>query len=260
MSCQTEPWRGTSAIVTGASRGIGRAVAVELAGRGTHLGLLARDLQQLERVAAECRAAAPPSTPEPTTLALDLTEHDRVRAELPIMIDHLGGRLHLLANVAGAAVVKDRLEHVDLDGWASTLDINLLGPALLQQVCFSALAAARGAIVNVGSVVAGRAAPLSAPYAASKAALASLTRSTALEWARHGIRAMTIEPGYVPTDFNESLISAGLEERLLARVPTGEPVDPESIARAVAFVGSPEQTHLTGDTLRIDGGYSVRLG
>lgn len=107
--------------------------------------------------------------------------------------------------------------------------------------------------------MADRAAVLGSTYAAAKAALQSLTRSTALEWARHGIRAVCVEPGYVATDFNARLVDAGLEQRLLERVPTRTAIDAQAVADLVLFAGAPTSRHLTGATIKLDGGYSARL-
>lgn len=249
-------WVGRTALVTGASRGIGRAVAVHLAGRGARLALLARDAAALREVAEACQQAGPG---EVGTWTLDLTDGDAVEATLPAVLRSLDDRLDLLANVAGASLRAARLEQLTDRDWRDGLELNLLAAVRLQRLCFAALAEASGAVVNVGSVVAGRAAVLGGPYAAAKAALASLTRSTAVEWARHGIRATTVEPGYVATDFNAGLVAAGLEERLLDKVPTRRAIDPEDVARLVAFAGAPAQAQLTGATLRLDGGMTAGL-
>ncbi len=252
-------WSGRTAIVTGASGGIGRAVAQELAGRGAQLALLARDEDRLAEVAASCRRLAPDHAAPPWTATVDLADADALTDAAAAAVEACGGRVTLLANVAGSSLRHARLEELDDADWQANLALNLLAAVRLQRACFEPLREARGAVVNVGSIVAGSAAVLGAPYAAAKAALASVTRSTALEWARHGIRAVTIEPGYVATDFNRRLVEAGLEERMLARVPTRRPIDPAAVARLVVFAGSPEQVDLTGATLTLDGGATARL-
>ena len=255
----TAGWVGRTALVTGASRGIGRAVALELAAAGAQVALLARDGDRLDRVVADCGEVAPPGAPAATAWPADVTDRATATSLVPTVLDGLGGRLDLLANVAGASLRHARLEDLDEADWQATLEVNLLAAVRLQRACFPALCAARGTVVNVGSVVAGSAAVMGAAYAAAKAALASLSRSTALEWARHGIRAVTVEPGYVATDFNERLVEAGLEDRLLARVPTRRAIDPAAVARLVVFAADPAQVDLTGATLTLDGGMTARL-
>lgn len=252
-------WTGRTALVTGASRGIGAAVARDLASRGAQLGLVARDPEALSQVVDDCRSVAPYGTPGPVIEAVDVTHAAALDNAARRMLQALGDRLDLLANVAGASLRHARVEEMTDDDWQASLDLNLLAPVRLQRACFPALREAGGTVVNVGSVVADRAAVLGSTYAAAKAALQSFTRSTALEWARHGIRAVCVEPGYVDTDFNARLKEAGLEERLLERVPTRTAIEPEDVARLVVLVGDPDTRHLTGETIRIDGGYGSRL-
>ncbi len=252
-------WDGRRALVTGASRGIGAAVARDLVARGAHVALLARDADALAAVARDAFARAPAGTPDPLVRPVDLLDRPASRAVVDEVLEAFDGSLDLLANVAGASLRHARVEDMTDEDWEVTLDLNLLAPARLQRWCFPALVAAGGAIVNVGSVVADHAAVLGSTYAAAKAGLQSLTRSTALEWARHGVRAVIVEPGYVATDFNARLVDAGLEDRLLARVPTRTPIEPGDVADLVVHVGAPTTRHLTGATIKLDGGYSAAL-
>ena len=252
-------WEGRTALVTGASRGIGAAVAHALAGEGAHLALLARDGAALEQVATACLRVAPRGMPTPAVHRVDLMDAGALASVAADALDDLGGRLDLLANVAGSSLRHAKVQEMTDGDWQDALDLNLLAPVRLQRACFAALREASGCVVNVGSVVADRAAVLGSTYAAAKAGLQSFTRSTALEWARHGIRAVCIEPGYVDTDFNARLKEAGLEDRLLERVPTRQAITPEDVARVVVFAGAPTTAHLTGETIRIDGGYAARL-
>lgn len=252
-------WGGRRALVTGASRGIGAAVARRLAAAGASVVLVARDEAALRAVADECDRRAPEGSAPAEALALDLASSGAVAAAIPPVLERLGGRLDLLANVAGSSLRHASLEELTDADWDASLALNLMAAVRLQRACFPALAAASGAVVNVGSVVAGAAAVQGAAYAAAKAALASLTRSTALEWARHGIRATTVEPGYVATEFNRRLVEAGLEDRLLARVPTRRAIDPDAVARVVLFAGAPEQVDVTGAVITVDGGMTARL-
>lgn len=255
----TATWTGRTALVTGASRGIGASVARSLAGNGAHVALLGRDAEALGAVAGECRAAAPEGTPGPVVAVLDLTDAEALHDVATDVLAGFGQRLDLLANVAGASLRHAKLEDMTDADWRATLDLNLMAPVRLQRSCFEALVAAQGAVVHVGSVVADYAAVLGSTYAAAKAALQSLTRSTALEWARHGVRAVCVEPGYVATDFNARLVEAGLEERLLARVPTRQPIAAQDVADLILFAGAPTTRHLTGATIKLDGGYSAAL-
>jgi 3-oxoacyl-[acyl-carrier protein] reductase len=254
-----DAWSGRTALITGASRGIGRATAIQLSAAGCRIAVLARDEGRLRDVAAECVQVAPDDADAPYVVAVDVTDAVAIQDAVPSVLGELGGRLDLLANVAGSALRTGLLQELDDEDWQAVLNLNLLAAVRLQRLCFAALVTAGGAIVNVGSIVAGRAVAGGAPYAAAKAGLASLTRSAAVQWARHGIRANVVEPGYVPTDFNAGLIEAGLEPRLLTKVPTGRPVSPESVARAILFAGHPDNADITGAVVPVDGGWTAKL-
>ncbi len=244
----------TAALVTGASRGIGRAVAEHLGARGWTVALLARDEDALAEVATAIVASG---GPPPHIEVVDLTDADALAGAARRSLAALGGRLDLLANVAGAASRRKRLRDLDDDDWAADLDLNLHAPIRLARHCFSALAEGGGTIVNVSSVVAGRASVTGGPYAAAKAALESFTRTAALEWARHGIRCVAVSPGYVETDFNVEAVASGYRERFLKDVPTRTPIEPEEVARLV--VGLVDYPSVTGATVVIDGGRSIRV-
>jgi NAD(P)-dependent dehydrogenase (short-subunit alcohol dehydrogenase family) len=243
-------WSGRTALVTGASRGIGRAVARALAEAGGRVALVGRDRAALEETAAEC--------PEAIVAVADVTSTADIEG-LRATLDELGGRLDLLANVAGAPLRALPLEDLTDDDWRDQLALNLLAAVRLQRLCLPALSAAQGCIVNVGSIAATGGARNGAAYAAAKAALASVTRTAAVEWARHGIRANLVEPAYVATEFNDPLVEAGLEPRLLAKMPTRRAITPEAVAAAVLHLGSPALRDTTGATLRVDGGWTARL-
>jgi NAD(P)-dependent dehydrogenase (short-subunit alcohol dehydrogenase family) len=250
---------GATALVTGASRGIGRAVAVALAAEGCRLALVARDRAALEASAELCAQAAPEPGADPLALVADLTSAEERRVAAAQALEALGGRLHLLANVAGSAMRRAPLEQLEDSDWERSLALHLIAPAQLGRQCRPALAAARGAIVNVGSIAAARGSPMGAAYAAAKAALVSLTKTAAVEWAADGVRANVVEPAYVDTGFNAPLVEAGMEPRLLGKMPTGRVIRPEAVARAVLYVGSPDNVDVTGTVMRVDGGWTARL-
>jgi NAD(P)-dependent dehydrogenase (short-subunit alcohol dehydrogenase family) len=249
-------WDGRTAIVTGASRGIGRATALELAGQGCRLALLARDEEALEATAASCRERG---APEPLVVPVDVTDGRELEQAAGTALEYLGPELHLLANVAGSALKRAPLvEQSDAD-WQLSYDLHVMAPVRLQRSCFEALCEGRGAIVNVGSVAASQVTSHGGPYSAAKAALASLTRTTTVEWARFGIRVCTVEPGYVATPFNEETEEAGLGDLLLKKVPTRKRIDPEEVARLIVFLGAAENESINGAVVRIDGGMMAKL-
>jgi 3-oxoacyl-[acyl-carrier protein] reductase len=252
-------WAGRSVIVTGASRGIGEALAVEASRRAAHVALLARDVSALEHVASACRQAAPDGTPDPIVTPADVTDAAEIPRVIADVLAGFDGRLDLLANVAGSALRHVRVEEATDDDWEATLALNLVAPARLQRLCFDALRAARGAVVNVGSIAAQRSAPQGVAYAAAKAGLSSLSRTAAIEWARHGIRVNTVEPGFVDTAFNDEVRSLGLEDRLVAKVPMRRAISPEEVARLILAVADPDLPSVSGTVVTIDGAWSARL-
>lgn len=249
-------WHGRTALITGASRGIGRALAIELAAAGARTALLARDADRLDDVAAACLEASPDRV-DAEILVLDVTDPQALVEKVPPLVARLGDRLDLLANVAGASLRHTSLVDSTDDDWMASFALHVLAPVRLARLAHPALRNAGGAVVNLGSVAAGRAPRFGAAYAATKAAVASVTRSLATEWARDGIRAVTIEPGYVETDFDAGLTTPAARESMLARVPTRRPVDAHAVARLIMSVGAPDQRDLTGATIRIDGGMTA---
>jgi len=243
-----------AAVITGATGGIGRAIARRVGRLGYRTVLQGRDREVLDGVAAEVIAAG---GPEPVTVVCDLVAGSPL--ELADAVDDLGGRLDLLVSAAGASLSAAPLEELTSEDWETSLRLHLVAPMVLQRLCFPALVAAHGVVVNLGSVVAGAAPRRGAPYAAAKAALAAATRSTAVEWAHHGIRALVVEPGFVDTGFNAELVATGGHERLLRRVPTRSPLDPDEVAQLVLALADPGLAGVTGGTYTIDGGLTARL-
>jgi NAD(P)-dependent dehydrogenase (short-subunit alcohol dehydrogenase family) len=241
-------WTGRTALVTGASRGIGRAVAEALAARGARIAGVARDADLLRGLPEDV-----------LPLVADVTDAEALAAVVGSALEAFDGRLDLLASVAGSSLGGARLEDLTDGDWRAAFELNLLAGARLQRLCFGALTAARGAIVHVGSVAATRAAVRGGAYGSAKAGLAALVRTTALEWARHGIRVNTVEPGFVDTEFNQQMRDAGLVDRFLDRVPTRRAVTAEAVARVVLFAGSPDNLDMTGSVLTVDGGLTARL-
>ncbi len=245
-----------TAIITGGSRGIGQAVAVELGSRHYRTGLLARDQAGLEDTATLVESAGGAS---PQIDVVDVTEPRALATALENVLATLGNRIDLLVNNAGSALRRARLEDLQDSDWQDALDLNFLAAVQAQRACFEALRATGGCVINISSVVADRASVGGGPYVAAKAALASLTRTTALEWARYGVRCIAVAPGYVDTEFNRAMVEAGLTESLLKRVPTRDAVTAAEVARLVADLAEPIHRHVTGVVIPIDGGLTIPI-
>lgn len=246
---------GKKALVTGASRGIGRAVALAFANAGADVAILARDETRLAGVADELRATG---AGRAIVVAADVTDHDALAAAVTAAGEQLGG-LDILVNNAGGNSFAIPLAAMRFSGWQRSFALNVESVALACQTAFPLLAASGSAsVINVSSVVALVGAPLMSHYAAAKSAVVSLTKSLAIEWAYAGIRVNALLPGWVETDLTDFLRhDSNTESALLARVPMGRWARPEEIAQPAVFLASDAASFMTGQELVIDGGLSV---
>jgi 3-oxoacyl-[acyl-carrier protein] reductase len=236
------------AIVTGATRGIGRAIADELAGGGATVVVNARDADAAEAVAAELGGLAAPA---------DVSTPPGCEAVVAAALDAFG-RVDILVNNAGASVAAPA-EEMSLEDWQRIVDLNLTGPFLLcRQAGRAMLAAGRGSIVNVASVAAFTTPPRRVGYVAAKAGLVAMTKVLAAEWAP-AVRVNAVAPGYVETDLVADLLDRGVVDRsrIEARSPYGRLGLPVEVGRAVAYLASDQSEYVTGVTLPVDGGWLV---
>lgn len=245
-------YRQRVALVTGAARGIGAAIAQRLASEGAAVVLVDRDASAASLLAEVMAEAGQHALP----LVVDVTERSQIEGMLARVREELGG-LDLLVNNAG--IIRDgwlpRLSEAD---WDSVLAVNLKGPFLCCQAALPLLRERAGsAIVNISSR-AWLGNPGQANYAASKGGLVSLTRTLALELARYGIRVNAVAPGLIDTPMTQAM-PAEARERLLRMQPTGQMGSPQDIAAAVAFLGSADAAFISGQVLHVDGGKSCGL-
>jgi NAD(P)-dependent dehydrogenase (short-subunit alcohol dehydrogenase family) len=244
---------GKKALVTGASRGLGRHFAAVLAGAGADVALLARDRAALDQAAADIaktgrRAAA---------VAGDVTKADSVRRAFDAAEKALGG-IDILVNNAGIAVSKPVLEHSEED-WDRVLDTNLKGAFLCaREFAARAVAAKRsGRIVNIASLLGVRTARNLPGYAAAKAGLIHLTHSLAMEFARHGITVNAIAPGYFETDMNRAFLNSAPGKAAAARIPFGRTGNESELDGALLLLAAGAGAYITGAVIPVDGGHGV---
>ncbi len=245
----------STAVVTGASRGIGRAIALRLSAEGYRVHLLARGVAALEAVAEEIRAAGGAAC----ALAVDLsTEEGLARASA--LFGEAETPPSVLVNNAGVTTTMPFLTAA-AGSWEADIQLNLLAPMRLAHAFAKALRRARtpGCLVNIASVVGLTGAPGAAAYSAAKAGLIAFGKSVAGEWARAGIRVVNISPAYTEGEMLtrlESELPAPALERLAAKHPLGYG-KPEDIALAVAAVVGPTGRWMTGSNIVLDGGYLI---
>lgn len=244
---------GRTVLVTGASKGLGGFFAERLAASGGRVAVAARQIGACEEVCGRIRAAGG------TAMALALDVTSAASAEDAVAtVKGAWGRLDVLVNNAGVTVTTPLLDQDDAE-WDRILDTNLKGAFLVGQAAARAMAAdgKGGTIVNVASILGHRVAGQVAAYAASKAALVQLTKSMALEWARHGIRANALCPGYVETDLNRDFFESEAGVALIRRIPYRRLGQLADLEGPLLFLCSDASAYVTGTSLVVDGGHLV---
>ncbi len=245
---------GKTALVTGASRGIGRAIAEAYADAGADVAVLARDAEKLAEVAAAIEAKGRRAV----VLPCDVTDIEAVQSSVARAISELG-HLDILVNNAGGNSFSMPLAGMRFSGWEKTLRLNLDSVVhLLQATLPHFLERHSGVVVNIASVAGLRGAPMMSHYGASKAALISLTQSVALETAWAGVRVNALVPGWIETDLTDFLrANEDAEKGTLSRVPMSRWGAAHEIADPAVFLASDASSFMTGQALVIDGGLSA---
>ncbi len=240
---------GKTALVTGASSGLGSHFARCLGEAGAAVVLAARRADRLQSLQAELTK----SGIEAMAIDLDVTSGDSVAAALKG-----AGRIDILVNNAGISIVKPALELPDED-WDAVVDTNLRGAWLMAQGAARRWVADKraGSIVNIGSILGLRTIGQVAPYNASKAGLIHLTRVLAMEWARHRIRVNAICPGYIETEMNSAFWKTPGGQRLIERIPQRRIGQPGHLDGALLLLASDAGEFMTGSVITVDGGHTV---
>jgi tropinone reductase I len=248
-------WRldGQTALVTGASRGIGLACAHELAALGADLRLVAREEAGLEQARAEMAELHPER--EVLAFAADVADAEQ-RLDVFDWLRDLGGELNLLINNVGTNLRKRTLEYRE-DEFRDLLEINLVSAFEMCRLAHPLLTRhPASAIVNVGSVSGMTHVRTGSPYGMSKAALHQLGRNLACEWAGDGVRVNTVAPWYIRTQRSEPVLAdPDYLEEVLERTPLKRIGEPEEVAAVVAFLCLPASSYVTGQCLAVDGGF-----
>jgi 2-deoxy-D-gluconate 3-dehydrogenase len=247
------PLAGKAAVVTGASRGIGRAIALRLARDGADIGLLQRsDATDVAREISDLGRRA-------HVVRVDLEQPEEGERAVDAAAEVLG-RLDIAIANAARIVRRPALE-LPLDEWERTLAVNLTSVFTVSRAAARRFLAqgGGGAIVHVASVLSFQGGLNVAAYAASKGGVAQLTRALANEWARFGIRVNAVAPGYVANDQTAPLREDETRHRQITeRIPAGMWASDEDIAAAVAFLVSPDAGYVHGHVLAVDGGWLAR--
>lgn len=241
---------GKRAFVTGAGRGLGRAIAAALAERGARVavGELPERLAEAETVAKEIGGVAVP---------LDVRQVASTRTAVDLAAQALGG-LDVLVNNAGVNLPQPAFD-VTEQAWDTVLDTNLKGAFFVAQAAGGYMRDRGGRIVNIASQNGVVAYPRRAAYCSAKAGLVNLTRLLAIEWAPHKITVNAVAPTFIETELTAVTLSdPELKADILSRIPLGHLGVPDDVAAAVVFLASDEARMITGHTLLVDGGWTAR--
>ena len=246
---------GQVAVVTGAGRGIGKAIALALAASGADLGLLDRTTGEL----SETRSAVEAFGRRAVVAAVDVSDGTSIRRAASEVLTAFDGRADILVNNAGIAGRQSILETTE-EEWDRVIDTNLRGTFLCTQAFVPPMIAqGHGRIVNLGSTFGLVGHPNRAAYAASKGGIMQLTRQFAAELAPHGITVNAVGPAIIKTALVLPIIQPGMPygEMGLQKTPLGRFGEPEEVAWPVVFLASSAASYITGHTLMVDGGWTA---
>ncbi|WP_417543627.1 SDR family NAD(P)-dependent oxidoreductase [Marinobacter sp.] len=242
---------GKRVLVTGASSGLGRHFAKTLAKAGAQVVVGARRVDRLQELVADIQSEGGTAL----ALPLDVASRESVVACLDELCSQYGG-IDVVVNNAGVSDTKAALDYTD-DDWDAIVQTNLKGAWIVAQESARRMAQnGGGCIVNVTSILATRLAGGVGPYCAAKAGLAHLTRSMALELARHGVRVNSLAPGYVMTEINQDFLESDAGERLKKRIPARKFCQVQDLDGALLLLASDAGRAMTGSEIVVDNGHA----
>jgi len=241
-------------VVTGGNRGIGRSIALGLAGAGAAVAVFGRSQEKNQQVLAELKKMGVPS------LAVNVDVTDRASLEPALnRVEKELGALSILVNNAGNVSLSGGVLNEKPEDWDNVIETQLNAVFLLSKLAAaSMLKHKRGKIINLGSMYSYFGSGLIPSYSAAKGAIIQLTKSMAIELAPHNIQVNAIAPGWIETDMTAPVRSMPMNDEILARTPAARWGQPEEVAGTAVYLASHASDFVTGTTIRVDGGYAIR--
>lgn len=245
---------GRVALVTGGNGGIGRGIALALAGAGAAVAIMGRDPDKNDRVLCELKAVGVPAL----AVTVDLTNRSALEPAVSEVERSLGAA-DILVNNAGIVVLSGGVLQEMPDDWDRVIETHLTAAFLLsKRIAGGMVERGRGKIINIGSMYSFFGSGLAPSYSAVKGAIIQLTKSMAIELAPHNIQVNAIAPGWIETDMTAPVREIPMNDEILMRTPAGRWGKTEDIAGTAIYLASPASDFVTGETIRVDGGYAIR--
>jgi 2-dehydro-3-deoxy-D-gluconate 5-dehydrogenase len=245
---------GRVAVVTGGNGGIGRGIALGLAEAGAAVAVLGRNDEKNQRVLSELKAIGVRSI----AVKVDVTNRASLEPAINKVERELGG-IDILVNNAGNVSLSGGVLQEKPEDWDNVIETQLNAVFLLSKLAAGSMLNRKGGkIINIGSMYSFFGSGLIPSYSAAKGAIVQLTKSMAIELAPHNIQVNAIAPGWIETDMTAPVHTMPLNDEILARTPAGRWGQPEEIAGTAVYLASRASDFVTGATIRVDGGYSVR--
>ncbi|WP_462410614.1 SDR family NAD(P)-dependent oxidoreductase [Neobacillus sp. Marseille-QA0830] len=246
--------KGKVVLITGGSRGIGKDIAIQFASLGSEVVITGRDEQLLRTVTEELNQIQPNCL----YVAADMTKVEEIYTMVSQVISQKG-RIDVLVNNAGVNRIKPVLE-VTEDDWDTILDTNLKGTFFCSQKAgeYMILNGTPGKIINIVSQMAFVGYSNRAAYCSSKGGAVQLTKALAIEWSKYNIKVNAVAPTFIETDFTRKMLEDGdFYQEVLSRIPLGKLAEPNDVSSAVLFLASDMANFITGETIRVDGGWTA---
>ena len=245
---------GRVAVVTGGNGGIGRGIALGLAGAGASVAVLGRNEQKNQQVLSELKAIGVPCT----AVKIDVTDRAGLEPALRGIESKLGG-IEILVNNAGNVSLSGGVLNETAEDWDNVIETQLNAVFLLSKLAAKSMMSRRsGKIINIGSMYSFFGSGLIPSYSAAKGAIVQLTKSMAIELAAHNIQVNAIAPGWIETEMTAPVKSMPLNAEILSRTPAGRWGQPEDVVGTAVFLASRASNFVTGTTIPVDGGYAIR--